>query len=373
MRVSRVLAAALSCGLLTTIGIVAGNAYAQQPPPAVTVAPAAIMDLRESVDLTGKVVAVQKVDIRARVSGFLEKVNFEDGQKVSAGTVLYQVEDGAYRAALQEIDGSIAAAEAQRDLAVLERDRAQRLIATNTVAQATLDTANAQVKKAEADILRLKGSKQNAELNLSYTKILAPFDGVVGLTTVDVGALVAPDSGSLVTLTRLDPIYVEFPVATSLYFSYRERVEKGEMSSGANVSITLPNGTDYPEKGTIDFVASTVSQGTDTVTVRAEFPNPGGTLLDGTLVRVVLEQSDPRDVLAVPQQAVQRDQQGAFVMVVDANSKVELRRVDVSRSSRGQAVVAKGLKEGENVITEGVGKVRPGIVVDAVAATTTGG
>ncbi|PII38420.1 acriflavin resistance protein [Sinorhizobium meliloti CCBAU 01290] len=372
MRVSRVLAAALSCGLLTTIGIVAGNAYAQQPPPAVTVAPAAIMDLRESVDLTGKVVAVQKVDIRARVSGFLEKVNFEDGQKVSAGTVLYQVEDGAYRAALQEIDGSIAAAEAQRDLAVLERDRAQRLIATNTVAQATLDTANAQVKKAEADILRLKGSKQNAELNLSYTKIPAPFDGVVGLTTVDVGALVAPDSGSLVTLTRLDPIYVEFPVATSLYFSYRERVEKGEMSSGANVSITLPNGTDYPQKGTIDFVASTVSQGTDT-TVRAEFPNPGGTLLDGTLVRVVLEQSDPQDVLAVPQQAVQRDQQGAFVMVVDANSKVELRRVDVSRSSRGQAVVAKGLKEGENVITEGVGKVRPGIVVDAVAATTTGG
>ncbi|WKL40436.1 efflux RND transporter periplasmic adaptor subunit (plasmid) [Sinorhizobium meliloti] len=194
--------------------------------------------------------------------------------------------------------------------------------------------------------MRLKGSKQNAELNLSYTKILAPFDGVVGLTTVDVGALVAPDSGSLVTLTRLDPIYVEFPVATSLYFSYRERVEKGEMSSGANVSITLPNGTDYPEKGTIDFVASTVSQGTDTVTVRAEFPNPGGTLLDGTLVRVVLEQSDPQDVLAVPQQAVQRDQQGAFVMVVDANSKVELRRVDVSRSSRGQAVVAKGAEGG---------------------------
>lgn len=372
MRISRILAAGLTCGLLA-VSVMAGNAQAQQPPPSVTVAPAAVMDLRESVDLTGKVVAVQKVDIRARVSGFLEKVNFEDGQKVSAGTVLYQVEDGAYRAALQEIDGSIAAAEAQRDLAVLERDRAQRLISTNTVAQATLDTANAQLKKAEADILRLKGSKQNAELNLSYTKILAPFDGVVGLTSVDVGALVTPDSGALVTLTRLDPIYVEFPVATSLYFSYRERVEKGEMSAGANVSITLPNGTDYPEKGTIDFVASTVSQGTDTVTVRAEFPNPGGTLLDGTLVRVVLEQSDPQDVLAVPQQAVQRDQQGAFVMVVDANSKVELRRVDVSRSSRGQAVVAKGLKEGENVITEGVGKVRPGIVVDAVAATTTGG
>ncbi|MDX0403663.1 efflux RND transporter periplasmic adaptor subunit [Sinorhizobium medicae] len=373
MRVSRVLAAVLSCGLLAAADFVVGTADAQQPPPAVTVAPAAVMDLRESVDLTGTVVAIQKVDMRARVSGFIEKVNFEDGQKVSAGTALYQVEDGAYRAALQEIEGSIAAAEAQRDLAILERDRAQRLIATNTVAQATLDTANAQLKKAEADILRLKGSKQTAELNLSYTKILAPFDGVVGLTAVDVGALVTPESGTLVTLTRLDPIHAEFPVATSLYFSYRERVEKGEISGGANVSIVLPNGTEYPQKGTIDFVASTVSQGTDTVTVRAQFPNPGGVLLDGTLVRVVLEQSDRQDVLAVPQQAVQRDQQGAFVMVVDANSKVELRRVEVSRSSRGQAVAAKGLKEGENVITEGVGKVRPGITVDAVTATTTGG
>ena len=166
MRVSKVLVAALSCGLLSA----AGAANGQQPAPAVVVAPAWIMDLRESIDLTGKIVAVQKVDIRARVSGFLEKVNFEEGQKVQAGTVLYQVEDGAYRAALQEIDGSIKAAEAQRDLAVLERDRAQQLISSNTISQAKVDTANAEVKKAEADIVRLNGSKQNAELNLSYTK-----------------------------------------------------------------------------------------------------------------------------------------------------------------------------------------------------------
>ncbi|HXV28794.1 MAG TPA: efflux RND transporter periplasmic adaptor subunit [Sinorhizobium sp.] len=366
MRGSRILAAALSSSLFAAIGITP-VAYAQQA-PAVVVAPATIMDLRESVDLTGKVVAVQKVDIRARVSGFLEAVNFKEGQKVSAGTVLYQVEDGAYRASVQEIEGSIAAAEAQRDLAVLERDRAEQLISSNTISQAKVDTANAEVKKAEADIVRLKGSKQSADLNLSYTKIVAPFEGVVGLTAADVGALVGPDSGPLVTLTRLDPIYVEFSVATSLYFDYRERVQKGEISGGANVGITLPNGREYPQKGTIDFVASDVSQGTDTITVRAEFPNPDGLLLDGTLLRVVLEQSDKQDVLAVPQEAIQRDQQGAFVMVVDANSKVELRRVEVSRSSRGQAVIAKGLKEGENVITDGVGKVRPGIVVDAAPA-----
>lgn len=346
----------------------ASTAYAQQA-PAVVVAPARIVDLRESVDLTGRVAATQKVDIRARVAGFLEAVEFKEGQKVAAGTQLYQVEDGAYRAAVQEIVGSIEAAEAQRDLAVLEQERAKQLIATNTISQAKVDTANAEVKKAEAELVKLKGSKESADLNLSYTKITAPFDGVLGLTSADVGALVGPDSGPLVTLTKLDPIYVEFPVSTALLLTYRERVQKGLTHGGANVGLTLPNGTEYPLKGTIDFISSTVAQGTDTVTVRAVFDNPNAMLLDGTLVRVMLEQSDKQDVLAVPQQAVQRDQQGAFVMVVDAASKVELRRIDVERSARGLSVVTKGLKEGENVITEGVGKVRPGITVDAAPAT----
>lgn len=370
MRGSRILAAALSSGLL--VAIPSQTAFAQQaqaPAPAVVVAPAAIMDLRESADFTGKVVAIQRVDIRARVSGFLEKVDFTEGDKVTAGTLLYEVEDGTYRAAVQEIQGSIEAAEAARDLAVLERDRAQRLISSNTVAQATVDTANAQVKKAEADIVRLRGSKQAAELNLSYTRIVAPFDGVLGLTSADVGALVGPDSGALVTLTRLDPINVEFPVSTAIFLEYRQRALRGEVGRDANVELLLPDGTTYPDKGRINFVSSNVAAGTDTITVRAEFPNPNALLLDGTLVRVTLEATDKQEVLAVPQQAIQRDQQGAFVMVVGDDSKVELRRVDVQRTTRGQAVIAKGLKEGERVITDGVGKVRPGIVVDAALAT----
>ncbi|APG84969.1 RND family efflux transporter MFP subunit [Sinorhizobium americanum CCGM7] len=367
MRGSRTLAAVLSSTLLAALSIAPASAQ-QAPAPAVVVAPAAIMDLRESADFTGKVVAIQKVGVRARVSGFLEKVNFKEGDKVPAGALLYEVEDGAYRAAVQEIEGSIGAAEATRELAVLERDRAQRLISSNTVAQATVDTANAQVKKAEADILRLQGSKQNAELNLSYTKIVAPFEGVAGLSSVDVGALVGPDSDALVTLTRLDPIYVEFPVSTALFLEYRQRALRGEIGRDANVELLLPDGTTYPKKGTINFVSSDVSAGTDTITVRAEFENPDYLLLDGTLVRVTLEQTDKHEVLAVPQQAIQRDQQGAFVMVVGQDSKVELRRVDVQRSTRGQSVIAKGLKEGEQVITDGVGKVRPGMTVDAASA-----
>ncbi|HVK90845.1 MAG TPA: efflux RND transporter periplasmic adaptor subunit [Mycoplana sp.] len=366
MRIPAVLIIALASGPLAAAGT-PGPAHAQQA-PAVVVASAKIMDLRESADFTGRLVAIQKVDIRARVSGFLESVNFKEGQEVKAGSLLYEVEDGSYRAAVQEIEGSIQAAEAQRDLAVIERDRSTRLLASNTVSQSQVDVAVAQVKKAEADLARLKGTKDQAELNLSYTRIIAPFDGVVGLSSVDVGALVGPDAGALTTLTRLDPMYAEFSVATSLLLTYREQVRSGKTSGGANVRIILPNGTEYPSKGTIDFVSSNVAQGTDTVTVRADFPNADGLLLDGTLVRVTLEQSSEQDVLAVPQEAIQRDQQGAFVMVVGADSKVELRRVDVARSARGQAVIASGLKEGEQVITVGVGKVRPGIVVDAAPA-----
>ncbi|MBD9372703.1 efflux RND transporter periplasmic adaptor subunit [Rhizobium sp. ARZ01] len=360
-------------GILVVLSVlltISANDPAQaQQAPAVVVVPAKIMDIRESVDLTGRLVAIQKVDIRARVSGFLQGINFTEGQKVTAGTVLYQVEDGTYVAAVQEIEGSIQAAQAQLDLAVIERDRSVRLLASKTAPQSQVDIAKAQVLKAEADLVRLNGTKAQAELNLSYTKITAPFDGIVGLSSVDVGALVGPDSGALTTVTRLDPMYAEFSVATALYLTYREQVRQGKVSPGANVQIILPNGTVYPSKGTINFVSSDVSQGTDTVTVRAEFPNPDGLLLDGTLVRVMLQQTEKQEVLAVPEEAVQRDQQGAYVMVVGPDSKVELRRVDISRSARGESVVASGLKAGENVITDGVGKVRPGMVVDAAPVT----
>lgn len=371
MSMSRILAAALLYGAASSAASVPVAALAQQqaPAPAVVVAPAAIADLRQTADFTGRVVSLQKVDIRARVSGFLEAVHFTEGQKVSAGTLLYEVEDGSYRAAVEQIEGQIEAAEAQRKLAELERDRMQDLVARQAVSQAQFDTAQAELGKANGQLKQLQGSKDAADLELSYTRIIAPFDGFLGLSNADVGALVGPDSGSLVSLTRLDPINVEFPVATSLYLQYREMQAKGEISGVGNVQIILPDGTEYPSKGTLNFVSSDVARGTDTVTVRAQFDNPDGVLLDGALVRVMLEQSDPEEVLAVPQQAVQRDQIGAFVMVVGDDSTVEQRRVDVARTTKGQAVIASGLEEGEKVITDGVGKVRPGIKVDASEAT----
>lgn len=337
----------------------------EAPAPAVVVAPAEMQELNASAGFTGRVVAVQKVEIRARVTGFLEDVAFREGDRVEAGQLLYSIQDEAYRASVAEIEGSIQAAEAARDLARIERDRKAKLVARDAVAQRDLDIAKAKLGQAEGELAHLQGTLDRARLDLSYTRITAPFAGVIGLSAADVGALVGPDSGPLTTLMRLDPIEVTFPVATSVLLNYQNMLASGDLTRESSIRLTLPNGEAYPHAGSINYVSADVAQGTDTVLVRALFDNPDGTLLDGALVGVTFEANNPNPVLTVPQQAVQHDQAGAFVMVVDKASKVELRRVEIARVEQGRAVVAKGLEEGENVIVEGINKVRPGIVVDA--------
>ncbi len=340
----------------------------QAPRPAVVVAPAEMADVRVGVTYTGRVSAAQKVDLRARVSGFLEEIHFTEGDSVAEGDVLFTIQDEAYAAAVQEAEGAVAAATAQRDLAKLERDRKRTLLSKDVVAQNDLDVAQAQLDQAEGQLTQLNAALAQQHLQLSYTKVAAPFAGIVGLTSFDVGALVGPESGPLVTLTRLDSVEVETQIETARVLDFREAQAAGKVGTAPAVSLTLPNGKPYPLGGTIDYVSADVGQGTDTVTVRAKFDNPDRALLDGALVRVELEQGDAAMVLTVPQMAVQRDQLGTFVMVVGADGKVEQRRIAVARNSQGKAVIESGLTEGENVVTEGLNKVRPGALVDAAPA-----
>jgi membrane fusion protein (multidrug efflux system) len=339
-----------------------------QAAPAVTVAPAELVELTEQVAFNGRAVAVQKVDLRARVGGFVQARNFTEGGMVAAGQVLFELEDGAYRAAYNQIDAQIAAAEAALTLADLERARQAELRAKGTAAQAVLDRAVAEADRAAAEVRRLMAQREAAALDLSYTQITAPFAGRVGLARADVGALVGPESGPLLTLARTDPMTVQFPVPERDLLALQADAAAGGGTTLLGVTLTLADGSTYGETGKIDFADVAVNPGSDTVLIRAVFPNPDMVLRDGALVRVTVEGAAGAPVLTVPQQAIQRDLLGAFVLVVDAAGVVEQRRVSADRLTRGRAVVTGGLAEGEQVITEGVNKARPGATVDAALA-----
>ncbi|MEM7177793.1 MAG: efflux RND transporter periplasmic adaptor subunit [Pseudomonadota bacterium] len=330
-----------------------------------------VTKLQEVADtdvFTGRVDAINHIEVRARVNGFVETRGFEEGATVKEGEVLFEIEPDAYEAALTQIKGQIESAKAEDTLANIELERQRKLFKSGTVAESIVQRAEAEQGQVQGQILQLQGSKQEAELNLSYTKVIAPFAGRVGLTEISVGAYVGPDTGSLVILSSIDPIYVTFPVPESVLLDYRKKVAEKKVSSDVVATLTLANGQEYAEKGKIAIVDVAVQQGTDTVLIRSEFPNPNGALLDGQLVDIKLSAASTEKSITVPVVALQRDQGGYFVFIVDKDDKVERKNITVGQITGPTAVVEAGLKEGEKVVTEGIQRIHPGVVVDAQAA-----
>lgn len=365
------------CLIAAAIGALAPVVHAQQdaPKPAVTVVPVALEAVDDNAFFTGRVEAINHIEIRARVSGFIQSVGFDEGATVSAGDTLFEIEPDAYEAAVTKIQGQIQSADAENKIADIEVNRQRTLFEKDTVAEAVVQRAEAEQGQIEGQIVELKGSLRGAELDLSYTKVIAPFDGRVGLTDIDVGAFVGPDTGSLVVLSSIDPIYVTFPVAEATLLDFRAKRDANPNAAPVTASITLANGATYPETGTIKVVDVAVQAGTDTVLVRASFPNPKGDLLDGQLVELTITDEADKKSLTLPIQSIQRDQAGHFVMVVGDDGKVAKRPIVLDRVAGLKAVISDGVKEGENVIFEGMQRVRDGSVVDAepAAASPKGG
>jgi membrane fusion protein, multidrug efflux system len=338
--------------------------------PAVTVATVASREVTPASAFTARVEAVDSVDLRARVSGFLERQLFREGAEVKAGDLLFVLEKGAYQSAVNESKATITRAQASLKLADLEVERQGTLVKRQATAQAKLDEAQAKQGEARGDLLRQEAALEKAMLDLSYTEIKAPLAGRVGRAKYSVGDLVAPESGPLATIVAQDPVYVTFPVTQRQLLEIRRRAAaEGTDQRDVVIRLRLADSSTYPQLGRLDFVDVRVDQGTDTVQVRAEIPNPDRLLIDGQLVTAVVETAKPDLALVIPQQALQADQAGLFVLVVDGEDKVQVRRVEIGAKLEAEIVVAKGLTAGDRVIIEGAQKVRPQQVVQAAEAT----
>jgi membrane fusion protein (multidrug efflux system) len=344
-----------------------GAAAAQgAPPPAVSVTAVVSRQVTETGDFIGRVVAIDKVDVVARVPGFIEERKFTEGQMVKTGDLLFRIEQATYKAAVDQQSANLAKAKATEVNANLQLQRSQELVRNQNVPQATVDQLAAAEQAAQADILQAQALLEQAQVNLSYTEIRSPIDGRIGLANFTVGNLVDPSSGKLATIVSQDPIYVTFQASEADIIEYKRKVaESADKNPHVTIHIKLPNGAIYPHPGITNFLDVQVQADTDTVTARAQLPNPEGMLIPGGIVGVMVERGAPKSSLVIPQSAVLLDQAGHYVMVVDDAKKVEQRRITTGIDQGRDVVVTNGLKESELVIVEGIQKVHPGQVVAA--------
>lgn len=348
---------AASCGVAA--------AQSAPPPPAVSVTPVVSRQVTETADYIGRVTAIEKVDIVARVPGFIEERTFTEGQQVKKGDLLLRIEQATYKAAVEQARAALARAKATETNAKLQLQRGKELVRSNNIPQATVDQRTADEEAAQASVMEARAQLAQAEINLGYTEIRSPINGRIGLATFTVGNLVQPSSGRLAAIVSQDPIYVIFQVSQRNVLEYRHRVAHSDSNTHVTIHIKLPDGSPYPHPGLSNFLDVLVDATTDTVAVRAQVPNPAGLLTAGGVVGVSVERGAPRTALTVPQSAVLLDQAGRYVLLVDAEKKVEQRRVTIGVEQGRNVVVTDGLKAGELVIVEGIQKVRPGQVVTA--------
>ena len=350
--------------LLKPSAATAPTAAPAMPAPAVGVRPASLRGVSQSFEFVGRIKAIEKVEVRARVEGFLDKVLFREGQEVKAGDLLYQIEKSQFLARVEDARANLAVAEAEQTNARLQYSRQLELSQRQYSPQSQVDQNKAALDQAGGRIMQARAALTLAEINLGYTDIRAPIDGRIGRTAYTVGNLVNPASGVLATIVSQNPVYVVFPVSVRELQAIREarRREGGGMAK-IDIVIRQSDGHEYPQRGTWNFTDPQVDQQTDTLTMRATVPNPDGELIDGEFVTAVIRERQEEQRLVVPQAALQVDQSGYYVLVVDGQHKVEQRRVQTGPNRDTDVVIVSGVNEGDKVIVEGIQKVRPGQVV----------
>lgn len=371
----RTLSAVALAALLAACGggqPAAGGAPGGGMPPAevgvVTVTPG---DVGLQTELPGRLEASRTAQVRARAAGILLKREFAEGSDVKAGQRLFTIDPAPYKAALQTAQASQARAEANLAQARALAERYAPLVKENAISQQEYASAVAAQKTAEADVASGKAAVQTATINLNYASVTAPISGRIGRALVTEGALVGQgEATQLAVIQQIHPVYVNFTQSVSEVYRLQKAQKEGRLQGAgdkaATVRVVLEDGTEYGRPGKLLFSDLTVDQTTGQITLRAEVPNPDGTLLPGMYVRVRLEQATAGNAITLPQQAVTRSAQGDSVMVVDAEGKAVRRTIQVGGQQNGQWVVLDGLKAGEQVMVDGFQKLRPGVSVKPV-------
>lgn len=320
----------------------------------------------ETAEFVGRVEAMERVEIKARVTGYLEAVEFKEGGLVKQGDILYRIEKGLFQAAVEQAEGQSERSKAAKQLAELQLQRAEDLFARNTGTGVQRDQARAADQQAHGQMMVDEAARNTAKINLGYTDITAPISGRIGRTSLTKGNVVGPDAGTLTVIVRQDPMYVTFPVSQRDILEAREHHEKVDITN-IKSWLQFTNGQKYAQQGTINFVDVTVDRATDTVTVRGTFPNPDNILIDGQLVRVTLESAKSQEKILVPQAALLADQEGTYVFIVDKDRAV-IKRVRPGEGRGTEVVIEEGLAGGEHVIFEGLQGIRPGARVRVTPA-----
>jgi membrane fusion protein (multidrug efflux system) len=362
--------------LLAALGLMLSPAMAQMggpggPPPAVGVVPVRQQAITESSEFVGRIQSIDRVDLTARVTAFVEERLFKEGTEVKQGDLLYRLERAPFEAAVQQQSATVANLTALLQNATTTLGRAQALLNTPAGQRSTYDDARFQQMSQAAQLAAAQAQLKVAQINLDYTEIRAPVSGKIGQTRFTRGNVVSPSAGPLNTIVSQDPMYVEFPIAARSQLELEKQYADRGGLNAVEVRLRLADGSMYGQVGKINFVAPSIAQNTDTIVLRATIANPprkppvpgepvDRPLIDGEFVTVLVEGIEPVQALAIPRSAILADQQGRYVYVVNDKNVAEQRRVTLGQSTPTVAVIASGLKEGEKVVIDGIQRVRPG-------------
>ncbi len=365
-------ALALSAALL--LSACGKDAGGPPPPPEVSVITLKPRAVAITDQLPGRTTAFKVAEVRPQVTGIVLKRLFSEGTEVKAGQQLFQIDSGSYRAALSSADAALKRAEAQAVTAKLLAERYEPLIAANAVSKQENDEAIAARARADADVASARAAVDAARINVVYTQVLSPITGRIGRTLVTEGALVtSAQQAPLATIQQLDPIYVDITQSSTDMLRLQRQLANGQLvkddKNQAEVSLTLEDGSEYPEHGRLKVSEASVDPTTGSVLLRAVFPNPRRELLPGMFVRAQLAQGTRSAALMVPQRGVSHNAKGdATVLIVDKDEKVAERVVTADRAINGEWLITDGLAAGDRVIVDGLQKAKPGSPVKATPA-----